>query len=173
MDAMKEYNIEFVKLTLGDHKFEYHLTDEFFKAFNSSLLSEDIHVSLLFQKSATMFTLVFELKGKLGLECDRCLSHMALPVKGKHTVLVKITDYPMENEDDLIYLGSHEYKLNIAQHLYDFVCLAVPIKKTCEDVGKTCDPLMTSNITSIIDIENGDRLPDRDSDEEDEEEEQL
>ncbi len=169
MDLLKEYDIEFIKLKLGDHKFEYHLTDQFFKAFNSSLSTKDIKVDLLFQKSNTMFTLVFELDGKLGLECDRCLSDIDLPIRNKHTVLVKITDHPMENEDDLIYIGSHEYKLNIAQHLYDFVNLSIPIKKTCSDVGKTCDPAMTKNITSIIDVENGDHIPDRDSDEEEEE----
>lgn len=170
MGVLKEYDIEFIKLKLGDHSFEYHLDRSFFEAFNSSLSSQDIKVDLTFRKSDTMFTMVFELQGNVDVECDRCLSPVSLPIKGKHTVLVKITDHPMENEDDLIYIGSHEYKLNIAQHLYDFVCLAIPIKKTCHDVGMTCDPAVTSNITSMIDVDNGDEIPERDTDIEEEEE---
>ncbi|MCC6817584.1 MAG: hypothetical protein IT245_01655 [Bacteroidia bacterium] len=44
--------------------------------------------------------------------------------------------------------------------------MSIPIKKTCSDIGKICDPSVTSNITSIIDVENGDLLPERDTDEE-------
>ena len=172
MDKMKEYDIEFIKLKLGEHHFEYHLDDNFFKAFNSSLSAEDIKVDLLFTKSNTMFTLVFEVSGKVGLECDRCLSPIQLPIRDQHTVIVKVTEFPMESEDDLIYIGTHEYKINIAQHLYDFVCLSIPIKKTCSDVGKVCDPTVTSNITSVIDIENGDDIPERDTDENEDEDEE-
>jgi hypothetical protein len=46
--------------------------------------------------------------------------------------------------------------------------LSIPIKKTCSDVGKVCDPAVTSNITSMIDVDNGDFIPDRDTDEEEE-----
>ncbi len=169
MDKLREYDIEFIKLKLGDHSFEYHLDDSFFKAFNSSLSTDDIKVDLIFRKSNTMFTLEFDYSGKVGLECDRCLSPIQLPISGKHTVLVKIKEYAMESEDDLIYIGTHDYKINIAQHMYDFVALSIPIKKTCTDVGKVCDPAVTSNITSIIDVENGDFIPDRDTDEEEEE----
>lgn len=170
MEVLRDYDIEFIKLKLGDHKFEYHLDESFFKAFKSSLSAEDIQVNLLFHKAEMMFTLTFEFSGKVSTECDRCLTAIHLPVKGKHIVLVKITEYPMENEDDLLYISPGDYKLNIAQHLYDFVSLSLPIKKTCQDVGKTCDETVTKNITSMIDVELGDRLPDRDSDEELEEE---
>lgn len=168
MEKMRDYDIEFIKLKLGEHKFEYHLNSEFFKAFNSSLSAEDIQVDLLFQKSNNMFTLTFELKGKVETDCDRCLSPIQLPIESEHTVIVKVTEYPIESEDDLIYIGAHEYKINIAQHLYDFVNLSLPIKKTCSDVGKTCDPSVTANITSTIDVDNGDSMPERDTDEDEE-----
>lgn len=173
MQSLKEYEIEFIKLKLGDHQFEYHLDADFFKAFNSSLSTNDVTVKLLFHKSETMFTLTFDFWGKLTTECDRCLSELELPVSGKSTLLVKITEYPLENEDDMIYISSSDYKLNVAQHIYDYVSLSVPIKKTCEDVGKKCDETVTAKITSMIDVEMGDRLPDRDTDDTEEEEEEF
>lgn len=170
MDVLKDYDIEFIKLKLGDHEFEYHLDEPFFEAFKSSLSAKDIHVKLLFHKAENMFTLNFRYSGNVLTECDRCLSSLELPVSGEERIIVKITDYPQENEDDLIYLSHGDYKINIAQHLYDFVYLSLPIKKTCEDVGKECDETVTRNITSMIDVDLGDEVhPDRETDEDEEE----
>jgi uncharacterized protein len=167
MDKLKEFDVEFIKLKEGDHQFEYHLTDTFFEAFNSSLSTQGIDVFLTFTKSSHMFTLAFNLKGIVTLDCDRCLRRINLPIEDKHTVLVKITDQDIESEDDLLYISSHDYKLNIAQHIYDFVNLSIPIKKTCTDIGEICDKSVTDKISSVIDIETVDNTtPDRDSDNE-------
>lgn len=171
MDVLREFDIEFIKLKEGEHHFEYQITEPFFKAFNSSLTGQDIVLNLLFIKTNSMFTLVFDLKGTIELDCDRCLTRIGLPIKSKHTVLVKITEHPKENEDDLMYLSPHDYKLNIAQHVFDFVYLSLPIKKTCADVGLVCDPAVTDKITSYIDVDTiPNDQPERDTDDEDEDE---
>lgn len=169
MSKVREFEIEFIKLKLGVTEFEYHLTDEFFKAFNSSLSSDDIHVKLNFLKTESMFTLTFDFQGTVHTECDRCLSSIELPVDGHEVLLVKVTDREMEDEDDMITVGSNEYKLDVSQHIYDFVNLALPLKKVCRDAGKVCDETVAGRITSMIDVASGDRLPDRDSDETEEE----
>lgn len=169
MQMLKEFDIEFIKLKEGEHQFEFHIGDAFFKAFDSSLSAQDIVVNLLFNKSGSMFTLEFGFEGKLETECDRCLSSIGLPVKGRHTLLVKITEHPKESEDDLIYLSTSDYKLNVAQHIYDFIHLSLPIKKTCSDAGLECDPAVTEKINSVIDVEVPDsesELPDWDTDNE-------
>ncbi len=170
MDPLREYDIEFIKLKEGEHRFEYHLTESFFKAFNSSLSTQDIKVDLLFLKSGSMFTLDFEIGGMVEVDCDRCLTRIHIPIHNRHKVLVKMTEYPMESEDDLIYISHHDYKLNIAQHIFDFVNVSIPIKNTCEDVDLVCDPTVTGKITSMIDVDVAEgELPERDSDDEDEE----
>lgn len=172
MNVLREFDIEFIKLKEGEHRFEFHVGDAFFKAFNSSLTAQDIAVSLLFIKSGSMFTLVFDFDGKLETDCDRCLSSIGIPVNGRHTLLVKITEHPKENEDDLIYLSAHDYKLNVAQHIYDFINLSIPIKKTCTDIGLECDPAVTEKINSVIDVELADDdaadLPEWNTDDEEE-----
>ena len=165
MDVLREFDIEFIKLKEGKHHFEYHLTEPFFKAFHSSLSVQDIRVDLEFTKATNMFTLDFEINGRVNVQCDRCLSDIFLPVKGKHQVLVKVSDHAAGSDDDLIYITSHDYKINIAQHIFDFVMVAIPIKNTCEQVGQTCDPAITGKITSLIDVGEHDDLPERDSDE--------
>lgn len=167
MDALREYDIEFIKLKEGEHRFEYHLNDHFFKAFNSSLSTQDIRVDLLFTKSGSMFTLDFSIDGMVDVDCDRCLTRIGIPVKNKQKVIVKVSEHPRESDDDLIYISSHDYKINIAQHMFDFVNISIPIKNTCSDVGLVCDPAVTGKITSMIDVATEDEdIPERDSDEE-------
>jgi uncharacterized metal-binding protein YceD (DUF177 family) len=170
MGAMREYEIEFIKLKDGEHHFEYHLTDAFFKAFNSSLSTQDIRVDLLFIKSGSMFTLDFQVRGHVEVDCDRCLTRIAIPIHDEHRIVVKQVDYPIESSDDLIYISNHDYKLDIAQHIFDFVNVSIPIKNTCADVHMVCDPAVTGKITSMIDVGTEDTdLPERDTDEEEEE----
>lgn len=169
MNVLREFDIEFIKLKEGEHWFEYHISESFFKAFNSSLTGREIVLKLQFLKSTNMFTLVFDLKGVIELDCDRCLTTIGIPIQSKHTVLVKVTEHLKENEDDLIYITPHDYKINIAQHVYDFIYLSLPIKRTCSDVGLVCDPAVTDKITSTIDVDTiPNDQPERDTDEDDE-----
>ena len=55
----------------------------------------------------------------------------------------------MEDQDDIIYILPSEYKLNIAQPLYDFILLSLPIKNTCDKVGKVCDASITGKIRKL------------------------
>jgi uncharacterized protein len=169
MGAMREYEIEFIKLKDGEHHFEFHLTEAFFKAFNSSLSTQDIRVDLLFTKSGSMFTMDFKIRGHVEMDCDRCLTRIVVPIHDEHRIVVKQVEYPVEGSDDLIYISNHDYKLDVAQHIFDFVNVSLPIKNTCADIGLVCDPAVTGKITSMIDVgEEDDDLPERDTDEEEE-----
>lgn len=169
MNLLREFDIEFVKLKEGKHRFEFVVKDDFFKAFDSSLSVQEINVEVDFIKSTNMFTLDFTIKGKINTECDRCLNDLQLPIYGEYQLLVKITDSELEDEDDLVYIGSSDYKINIAQHLFDYIYLSIPIKKTCHDIGSKCDPSIAEKITMVIDVDTtGDDLPERDSDFEEE-----
>jgi uncharacterized protein len=169
MNLLREFDIEFVKLGEGKHHFEFIIKDDFFKAFESSLSVQEIKVNIDFIKSTNMFTLDISLAGYINTECDRCLNDMKLPIRGEYQLLVKITDNELEDEDDLIYIGSSDYKINIAQHLFDYIYLSIPIKKTCHNIGSKCDSSIEEKITMIIDVDTtGDSLPDRESDFEEE-----
>jgi len=169
MDVFREYDIEFIKLKEGGHQFEYHLTDAFFKAFNSSLSTQGVKVDVLFTKSVSMFTLDFKIEGLVEVDCDRCLTRIVIPIHNEQKVVVKQTEQLLESEDDLVYISSHDYKLNIAQHIFDFVNVSIPIKNTCSDVGLICDPAVTAKITSVIDIDMADvDVPEQDTDYEEE-----
>jgi uncharacterized metal-binding protein YceD (DUF177 family) len=169
MNLMREFDIEFVKLKEGNHHFEFIVKYDFFKAFESSLSVQEIKVDIDFIKRINMFTLDIILSGNINTECDRCLNDMQLPIHGEYQLLVKVTDSELEDEDDLIYISSTDFKINIAQHLFDYIYLSIPIKKTCHDIGSKCNPAIAEKITMVIDVDTtGDDLPVRDSDFEEE-----
>lgn len=161
---LKAFDVEFVKLNYGEHDFEFTVTDSFFEAFESSLKARDLKLNLKFTKAQSNFTLQFNFSGKVNVECDRCLTAIDLPVTGSNTLMVKITENLLEDQDDIIYISPGEYKLNIAQHLYDFILLALPIKKTCSDVGLVCDETITGKITQVIDVSVDDMGAERTTD---------
>lgn len=151
---LKQYDVEFVKLNEGTHQFDFEVDNTFFKAFESSLTAQNLNVKLHFTKATNMFTLLFEVQGIVNVECDRCLKDIHLPIRNKQSLMVKVTEFaPEEEEDDLVYILPSEYKLNIAQHLFDFILLSIPIKKVCKDTGETCDTNITDRITGEIDVE--------------------
>lgn len=171
MNLLREFDVEFIKLKDGQHHFNYVLDDSFFEKMKSSLSSQEIKIELEFIKSPSMFTLNFDIQGHINTQCDRCLADITLPISGQNTLIVKVTEQQLEDQDDLIYINPGEYKINIAQHLYDYVHLLIPIKKTCENIEKNCDPEITKKITMLFDVDtNSDFYPERDTDENEEEE---
>jgi uncharacterized metal-binding protein YceD (DUF177 family) len=150
---LKAFDIEFVKLGQDEHWFDFDINNEFFEAFESSLTAEDLKLKLSFTKGSNTFKLLFLLEGKVNLDCDRCLSPISLPINSSNLLMVKITENLLEDQDDIIYMLPSEYKINIAQPLFDFILISLPIKSTCDMVGKVCDSAITGKITDVIDIE--------------------
>jgi uncharacterized protein len=150
---LKAFDIEFVKLGQDEYWFDFDINNDFFEAFESSLTAEDLKLKLSFTKGSNTFKLLFLLEGKVNLDCDRCLSPISLPIKSSNLLMVKITENLLEDQDDIIYMLPSEYKINIAQPLFDFILISLPIKSTCDMVGKVCDSAITGKITDVIDIE--------------------
>ncbi len=166
---LRAFDVEFVKLSFGEHWFDFDINNDFFETFESSLRAENLKLRLGFTKGSNTFTLQFLIEGIVNVECDRCLTPINLPISSNNTLMVKVTENLLEDQDDIIYILPTEYKLNIAQPLYDFILLSLPIKKTCDIVGKDCDPAIVGKITQVIDIEMQETEGERATDFEEEE----
>ncbi len=161
MDNKKQFDIEFIKLKLGEHQFEFEIDKTFFEIFESSLSAQNLSVKLNFIKQINLFNLTFNIEGLLNCTCDRCLDDIQFPIKCQQPVIVKITDNIPEEDEEIVYLPTSAYKINIAQHVFDFILLSLPLKLTCDLVNKKCNPIMLQNITSQIDVS----IPEKNSDE--------
>ena len=135
MDILKEFNIVFSSLNAGMHDFQFQVTKAFFKHFDYEGINEaNIAVDVALNKHENF--LEFELKssGMVSCECDRCLSPVNVDSAGKLSFLVKFGDEEYgEDSDEYVLLPVNEFQINIAQQIYECICLCLPIRKAHED----------------------------------------
>lgn len=159
---LREYNIPFSGLKTGIHHFNYELDETFFSHFENSLVNKSrIFADLSFEKKERLFILNFDISGSIVTECDRCGQEFDLAVHGNHTLYVKLGDMRSEEEDneEVIWLPENEVVLNIAEPLYEFIHLSIPMHKTHPDTpnGKSgCDPEIIKHIGEHPDKETTD-----------------
>ncbi len=155
MKNLAAFDIPFAGLSMGMHQFDYELDESFFKEFEETGYKRvRIHVDLDFNKSKSVFTLSFKFSGYINKECDRCLDQVKVGINENHVMLVRLDDDPGLDDqiDDIIVLGRTNFKLNIAQHLYDYVSLKLPMRSVHKD-GE-CNP----EIDKIINREADNKL---------------
>jgi len=154
----KETNLVFGSLKEGIHEFSYVLTTDFFTSIEQDLIVEgDVNVLLYLERFERHMSLDFKLEGWVNKPCDVCLSELQYPIKSSQHLQVKITDKEMEDEAEMVSIGSNEYEIDLGGHLFDFVALSVPMKIECMDSlnRKECDENVLERLaTDDVDNEN-------------------
>jgi uncharacterized protein len=144
VDPLKEFIIQFVGLSLGNHRFEYEVNDQFFERFEFSQLQHGlVKVVVDMEKQDRMLVFSFDLKGIVEVTCDRCGEEFMLPVSGNQHLIVKFGLAFLEESDEMIVIPSTEYKFDIAPYLYEYLHLMLPwriVHPDDADGNTTCNP---------------------------------
>ena len=164
MKELRAYSIPFVGLKQGVHYFEYEIGKDFLEHFPYSPIHDaDLQVKLAFNKKEDFLVLNFHLEGTVNVECDRCTEPFDLPIKGENQMIVKFDDSANRGEEvDIIFISRAESEFNVAQLIYEFMNLALPMQKTHPDVGgkSTCN----KKIINILRGHDGSKNDDDDID---------
>lgn len=136
MGQFSAYSLPIQGLKTGTHSYQYTLDGEFFRHFEDSPIAEallDAQVEL--DKRPDMMVLDFVVDGYMETECDRCTAMIKLPLKGHHTLYVKYSDNPGEEDDEVVFIGRDWSDFNLAKYLYEFAVLSLPITNAydCEN----------------------------------------
>lgn len=124
------FDIPFTGLKLGTHRFQFDIDRLFFDQFELSEISNaNIHATVDLEKQSNMMILRIELKGEVEVMCDRCGEDFYLPITSNERVIVKFGDEEIEQSDEIWVIPHHEHQLNVAELLYEFSNLALPIRK--------------------------------------------
>ncbi|MBL0339779.1 MAG: DUF177 domain-containing protein [Bacteroidetes bacterium] len=144
MDRLVKYSIPFAGLAKGNHRFEYTIDDKFFESFENSVISKaNVYVELDFHKAETVLTLTFNLKGSIHQTCDRCLEEFDIPVDSHQILLVRFGEPGAGETDDIIVISHCDHHINVAQHIYDYLSLSIPMRVVHPDDANgnpTCNP---------------------------------
>ena len=90
------------------------------------LLYEDI---LSFFKKATMFELNFVCKGWVEVDCDLTGERFQQIIDANIDLVVKFGEEYNDENEELLIIPHSQFKINVAQYIYEAIVLAVPIKK--------------------------------------------
>ncbi len=124
------YDIDIVKLADGRHIFDFVFDPAFFAMFEGSLLENGSgQVRVVLDRTPSMLTLDFHLQGEVELTCDRSLDPYMHKVDEQRSVRMKFGDHREELSDELMLIENNTERINVAQLIYEFLTLAVPMRK--------------------------------------------
>ncbi|MFT4972718.1 MAG: hypothetical protein ACI9JY_001924 [Saprospiraceae bacterium] len=156
MDALPQFFIPFSGLGDGVHEFDFQVDTTFFAAFEASpIKTGEIKNHLIFDKRSDMMVLTFENKGTVLTTCDRCLEEFSLPIDDAQSLIFKFSD-EVSNDPDVVNLEKGTKTLNVAEYIYEFIILAIPMIKTHDSADEDCDEEMLNYLDPIEDEETKD-----------------
>jgi uncharacterized protein len=154
MPGGREYILHFVSLGLGEHKYDFNVTDTFFDDFEFSEIKKgNIRIDLTLIKQSSMMALQFEISGSVKMNCDRCTGEFDLPIQGDYKLIVKVGGNDSRDEDDdIITIAANEHELDLKQFIFEYIILSVPIRRIHPDKkGKNgCDKEMLKKLKDYV-----------------------
>ena len=154
MNYIDRYRISFGSLPAGEHEFEFEIDDKFFEHFENSPVQKgfvDILVTL--NKKDNLLLLDFTMDGAVTLTCDRCGEPMDREIAGFSELTVKFGTETGEASEDVIVISPKEHELNVAQFIYEYVVLLVPMRNVHEEDEKGnsgCNPETIRTLKKFI-----------------------
>ena len=93
--------------------------------FSTGKLTADVSL----QKSESMIQMIFKVEGTIELTCDRSLDLFDQPISFENTMIYKFGEEEKELSEDVMIILNDTQTINIADLLFEFIGLQVPMKK--------------------------------------------
>ncbi|MBN8783703.1 MAG: hypothetical protein ABS85_15495 [Sphingobacteriales bacterium SCN 48-20] len=149
MGHRRDFEIAFVGLKPGVHEYNYEIDDKFFEAFQQQDFRHcSAKIKLSLDKKNSFLLLKFEIGGTLEVTCDRCNNDLPLELWDEFNMTVKMVEdaelmNDQEDDPDVYYIGRNESHLDVANWIYEFINLSIPMQKVCgydNADGPNCNP---------------------------------
>lgn len=163
MKHNREFEIAWMGLKPGVHVFQYELDDQFMKERdpeNEEVKAWNVKVNVKFDRQTSFFMLKFDVGGTIKVSCDRCGDDFDLELWDEFSLLIKLTgesgDEQEDEDADVVFLPRSETVIDIADWLYEFVMLAVPLQRIHPDKADGnpgCNPQALKLLNSLTETE--------------------
>ena len=148
------YTIGIGGLKEGRHTFDFEIDNKFFEYIEESEVKEgSLIANIVMDKRSSHLDLAIRISGNVRICCDRCLEMFFHPVVCENRLLVKFGKAIEDIDPDILSLPVGENELDLQQHLYEFILLALPIKRVHPNDAKgnsTCDPVMLKKLDELL-----------------------
>lgn len=144
MGMMDTYKIDLLSSGLGGKTFEYDLSDDFFAEMEGLVQRGSIHTTVACLSAGSVYKFQIHSVGTIIVPCDRCLSDLELRIETTDDLNVKLGD-EYADEGDCVVVPEAEGYLDLAQFIYEFIALSMPLT-CCHEPGK-CDDVMMQELS--------------------------
>ena len=131
-NSINSFKINIFHLQNKQYLHEFEGDDDFFMDLEQELkLIEKGHfkAAVSLDKSETMIQMLYKIKGSVELTCDRSLDLFDFPFDISQKMILKFSDHTEEITEELMFIDRNVQFINVAQDIFDFICLQIPIKK--------------------------------------------
>lgn len=130
MKAKNTYILAISKLREGEQKLNFTLENDFFAKLEQTLLEKgSFEVNLHLTKSDTMLQLDFQISGEAELICDRSLEPFNEQINTKQRLILKFGNEAEVINEEMEIIPWQMTEIDIRQYLYEFISLALPMKR--------------------------------------------
>jgi len=127
---LSKYDILIHGLEDKSHEFEFEGTDAFFREFDQDIVEGgSFKAKAILEKSPALIRLNMDITSRLRLQCDRSLDIFEEEFHSLEMHIFKFGSEAAEMSDDLEVIPFGTHKINIANLLFDYILLQVPMKK--------------------------------------------
>jgi uncharacterized metal-binding protein YceD (DUF177 family) len=143
----RKYAIHVGSMKYGPREEQLSIDQEFFDHFEDSPAKDgDISVKLDMFRYETHIDVKFILEGNLQLNCDRCLEPYAFPIESEHRIIYSFDKELNFKGYEVMYADPYANYLSLVQELYDFISIAIPLRRVPDESIHQCDPQVTAFI---------------------------
>lgn len=140
MEKMDTYKIDLLRSALKDEHLQFDLDDDFFAAIDGLIQRGNITTEVDCKNTGSMFKFMIHSKGIIIVPCDRCLADLELRIDTTDELVVKLGE-EYSDEGDCVIVPEAEGCIDLAQFIYEFIALSMPIT-CCHEPGKCDDSMM-------------------------------
>src|ERR1700712_23094 len=139
MGNRREFEIAFVGLKPGVHEFRYEVDNRFFANYSQADFTDcQASIILKLEKNTSFMMLKFEVGGSVNVICDRCGNTLAMYLWDEFNMVIKPVENPdemneSEEDPDIFYISRTESHLHVADWIYEFVSLSIPMQRMCDE----------------------------------------
>ena len=127
---LNNFKIDIFRLENKQYLHEFDGDDNFFVALEQDLIEKGhFKATVTLDKSEVMIQLLYHIVGSVELTCDRSLDTFDFPIDITQRLILKFSDHTEEITDELILIDRNTQYINVAQDIYEFIGLQIPMKK--------------------------------------------
>ena len=127
---LNTFKIDIFRLENKQYMHEFEGENDFFEALDQNLIQKGhFKATVALNKNETMIQMIYKISGSVELTCDRSLDLFDFSVDITQKMILKFSDHNEEITEELMLIDRNTQYINVAQDVFDFIGLQIPIKK--------------------------------------------